>query len=160
MHVASAVPTPNTVPMPPMMTPSSMKMRMIAPSLAPSALRMAISLPFSVTIRSSVQMMQKLATAIAMREDDERRDLLELERAEEVLVHLHPVADAELGASCRGVCRIVGERPRRPLGESSDLLWIGHRMSMSVILSSRLKKFWATSIITYACVASYSYMPL
>jgi hypothetical protein len=38
----------------------------MAPSLAPRAFKMAISLPFSVTIKSSVQMMQKLATAMAM----------------------------------------------------------------------------------------------
>ncbi len=35
-------------------------------SLAPSALRMAISLLFSVTIKSNVQMMQKLATSVAI----------------------------------------------------------------------------------------------
>jgi hypothetical protein len=52
--------------MAPMITPSSTKTRRIAPSLAPSALRMAICLPFSVTMSSSVHTMQKLATAIAM----------------------------------------------------------------------------------------------
>ncbi len=51
--------------MPPIITPSIMKMRRIARSLAPSAFMIAISLLFSVTIKSSVQMMQKLATRIA-----------------------------------------------------------------------------------------------
>ena len=42
------------------------QLKITAPSDAPSALRMAISFPFSVTMRRRVQTMQKLATAIAM----------------------------------------------------------------------------------------------
>ena len=52
--------------MPPMMTPSTMKVLRIAPSVAPRALRMAISFAFSAIIRSSVQTIEKLATMISI----------------------------------------------------------------------------------------------
>ena len=62
---------------------------------------MAISLPFSVTMSSSVQTMQKLATRIAIDRMMNVAKLLELERAEQVLVDLAPVAHAEIGAADR-----------------------------------------------------------
>ena len=49
-----------------MMTPSVTKVSSTTRSVAPSALRIAISLAFSAIIRSSVHTMQKLATMISM----------------------------------------------------------------------------------------------
>ena len=75
----------------------------MAPSLAPMALRIAISLAFSVIMRSSVQMMQKLATMIAIDRMMNVANPFEPERAEEVLVHLAPVAHPEI-VTTDGLC--------------------------------------------------------
>ena len=140
--------TPPIVPMAPITTPSSMKMRMIAPSDEPRAFKTAISFPFSVTMRSSVQMMQKLATA--MRIDKITNDAIFSSRSALKSVLFISIQSrlrsGARGGAASGRSRLIAAAmaPSTAPLKSATFSGSGIRMSNSLILFSRLKNSCAT----------------
>jgi hypothetical protein len=97
---------------------------------------MAISLPFSVTIKSSVQMMQKLATAMAM----QRMTNVAIFSSLSALNRFLFISSSRARAARRGLVRVRGDGPAIAAGTIAAPIVLvtrsgsATRMSMLVIL--------------------------